>query len=160
MSGRRSFLKGIFGVMTGFGCMVAPLPKRVAFPVPPDFAPDLSGFEMGWFQLEKTEWGYVVPKILATIPGEVLIITRSSHPGKLAVYSKAVWLQLVDRLRFSQTPTEVRSAIIRLIIAPAEEIDLRDHYLEIPKRLKAHAGLGNRSLLLAYDGEKGVLQAV
>lgn len=157
MLGRRSFLKGIFGAMAGFGCMAAPLPKRGAFPVPPDIASDPSGLELGWFQLEKTGRGYVLPKLLATITGEALIVTKSSHPGRLAVYSEAEWLQLVERL--CQAPTNVRSAILRLIIAPAIEIDLRDPYLKIPKSLKAHAGLGTRSLLLAYDGRKGFLQA-
>jgi len=157
MTGRRSFLKGIIGAMVGFACLVAPRPKSVAFPDPPDFTSEPSGFELGWFQLEKTEQGYVVPKLLATISGGVVIVTRSSHPGRLAVYSQATWLRLAEELR--QVPADVRSAAIRLVIAPAQEIDLRDPYLEIPEFLGAYSGLGNRSLLLAYDGQKGFLQA-
>ena len=157
MTGRRSFLKGIIGVMAGCVCLVAPRPKLVALPEPPVFASESSGFELGWFQLEKTEQGYVVPKLLATISGGVVIVTRSSHPGRLAVYSQATWLRLTEELR--QVPADVRHAIIRLVIAPAQEIDLRDPYLEMPEFLRAYFGLGNRSLLLAYDGQKGFLQA-
>lgn len=157
MTGRRSFLKGIFMTMAGCVCLVPPRPKLVALPVPPDFASEPTGFELGWFRLEKTERGYVVPKLLATISGGVVIVTRSSHPGRLAVYSQTAWLRLIEGLR--QAPTDVRSAVIRLVIAPAQEIDLRDPYLEIPEFLRAYSGLGNRSLLLAYDGQKGFLQA-
>lgn len=157
MNGRRSFLKGIIGAMAGCVCLVAPRPKPVALPEPPVFASEPAGFELGWFQLEKTEKGYVVPKLLATLTEGVVIVTRSSHPGRLAVYSKAEWLRLTEELR--QVPADVRHAIIRLVIAPAHEIDLRDPYLEIPEFLRAYSGLGNRSLLLAYDGKKGFLQA-
>ena len=157
MTERRSFLKGIIGAMVGCVCLVAPRPKLVALPEPPVFASEPSGFELGWFQLEKTERGYVVPKLLATLTGGVVIVTRSSHPGRLAIYSQAAWFQLTEELR--QVPTDVRSAVIRLVIAPAHEIDLRDPYLEIPEFLGAYSGLGNRSLLLAYDGKKGFLQA-
>ncbi|TRO77863.1 twin-arginine translocation signal domain-containing protein [Trichloromonas acetexigens] len=126
MTGRRSFLKGIIGAMAGCVCLVAPRPKPVAFPVLPDFASEPAGFELGWFQLEKTERGYVVPKLLATLTGGVVIVTRSSHPGRLAIYSQAAWFQFTEELR--QVPTDVRSAVIRLVIAPAQEIDLRDTY--------------------------------
>lgn len=157
MNGRRSFLKGIIVAMAGCACLVAPRPKLVAFPVLPDFASEPSGFELGWFRLEKTEKGYVVPKLLATLTEGVVIVTRSSHPGRLAVYSQSAWFQLTGGLR--QIPADVRHAVIRLVIAPAHEIDLRDPYLEIPEFLGAYSGLGNRSLLLAYDGQKGFLQA-
>jgi len=157
MTGRRSFLKGIIGGMAGCVCLVAPRPKPVAFPVLPDFASEPSGFELGWFRLEKTERGYVVPKLLASLTEGVVIVTRSSHLGRLGVYSEAAWLRLAEELR--QVPADVRSAVIRLVIAPAHEIDLRDPYLEIPEFLRAHSGLGNRSLLLAYDGQKGFMQA-
>lgn len=157
MTGRRSFLKGIFMTLAGCACLVAPRPKLVALPEPPVFASEPAGFELGWFQLEKTERGYAVPKLLATISGGVVIVTRSSHPGRLAVYSQATWLRLTEELR--QVPADVRHAVIRLVIAPAQEIDLRDPYLEIPEFLRAYSGLGNRSLLLAFDGQKGFLQA-
>jgi hypothetical protein len=48
--------------------------------------------------------------------------------------------------------------MIRLVVAPAIDVDLQENYLEIPDFLKAHAELKKSNLILAFDGEKGFLQ--
>lgn len=105
--------------------------------------------------------GYIAPSNLAVFAGAPLIITRSLQPGRLALFSEGAWADLVEKVRLYQAPnsSEVRSAMLRLIIAPAAEINLRDHYLELPESLLAHTGLENTDLVLAFDGKNGYLQA-
>jgi len=159
MLSRRLFLKGVLSALAGFGCIATPLLKHDDFSALTDSGIHLSGFEPRWFHLRKTAEGYTVPVTLATVAGSSLILTKSFQPGRRAVYSAASWADLVEKILQHQGPAAERSALVRWVLGPAVDIDLRNHYLEIPDSLIVAAGLKNSSLILAFDGKKGFLQA-